>query len=111
MELTSNIKLDVWTASESVANSESVDTSKFVKSLTPFSSDPVNNYDSKDATTFYAVNPGAKVNFEIKFHNSVYEPDKVEATVFEAKINVLGDGALLDTRNVIIIVPGSDSRD
>jgi len=111
MELTSNIKLDVWTASVSVSNTESVDTSKFVKSLTPFSSDPVNSYSSKDATTFYAVNPGAKVNFEIKFHNSVYEPTKVEATVFKAKINVLGDGALLDTRDVIIIVPGTDSRD
>ena len=111
MKLTSNIKLDVWTISESVTNPQSVDTSKFVKSLTPFSSDPVNSYDSKDMTTFYAVNPGAKVNFEIKFHNSIYEPTKLEATVFKAKINVLGDGALLDTREVIIIVPGSDSRD
>jgi len=111
MELTSNIKLDVWTASVSVSNPESVDTSKFVKSLTPFSSDPVDSYVSKDATTFYAVNPGAKVDFEIKFHNSVYEPTILEATVFKAKINVLGDGALLDTREVIIIVPGTDSRD
>lgn len=111
MQLTSNIKLDVWTVSVSVPNSEGIDTSMFVKSLTPFSSDPVNSYDNKDATTFYAVNPGAKVNFEIKFHNSVYNPEKVEATVFKAKINVLGDGALLDTREVIIIVPGADSRD
>ena len=111
MQLTSNIKLDVWTASVSVPNPESVDTSKFVKSLTPFSSDPADSYSIKDATTFYAVNPGAKVNFEIKFHNSVYKPTKVEATVFKAKINVLGDGALLDTREVIIIVPGTDSRD
>ncbi len=47
----------------------------------------------------------------MRFYNDFYEPDKVEATVFKAKINVLGDGALLDTREVIIIVPGSDSRD
>ncbi|HNW15142.1 MAG TPA: hypothetical protein PKM15_00415 [bacterium] len=110
-ELTTNIKLDVWTARESVANPELVDTSLFIKALIPDSSDPVNAYFSKDTTTFYLVNPGAKVNFEIKFHNDFYEPDKAEATVFRAKINVLGDGALLDTREVVILVPGIHSRD
>jgi hypothetical protein len=110
-ELTSNIKLDVWTARESVANPELVDTSLFIKALIPDSSDPLNAYFSKDLTTFYLVNPGAKVNFEIKFHNDFYEPDKAEATVFKAKINVLGDGALLDTREVVILVPGIHSRD
>ncbi len=110
-ELTSNIKLDVWTSKESVANPELVDTSLFIKALIPDSSDPVNAYFSKDTTTFYFVNPGAKVNFEIKFHNDFYEPDKAEATVFRAKINVLGDGALLDTREVLILVPGIHSRD
>lgn len=110
-ELTTNIKLDVWTARESVANPELVDTSLFIKALIPDSSDPVNAYFSKDTTTFYLVNPGAKVNFEIKFHNDFYEPDKAEATVFKAKINVLGDGALLDTREVVILVPGIHSRD
>lgn len=111
MELTSNIKLDVWVESESVANSEGINTAQFIKSGTPLSSEPVNSYDSKDASRFFAVNPGAKVNFDMRFYNDSFDPEKVEATVFKAKINVLGDGALLDTREVIIIVPGSDSRD
>jgi hypothetical protein len=110
-ELTTNIKLDVWTARESVANPELIDTTLFIKALIPDSSDPANAYFSKDLTTFYLVNPGAKVNFEIKFHNDFYEPDKAEASVFRAKINVLGDGALLDTREVVILVPGIHSRD
>ena len=111
MELTSNIKLDVWVEGESVTNPESINTAQFIKNGTPLSSEPVNSYSSKDANKFFDVNPGAKVNFDMRFYNDFYEPDKVEATVFKAKINVLGDGALLDTREVIIIVPGSDSRD
>lgn len=111
LELTSNIKLDVRTDKMSVSNSELVDTSLFIKSMIPDSSDPALAYLSKDTTTFYKVSPGAKVNFEIKFYNDFYEPDKAEATVFRAKINVLGDGALLDTREVVILVPGIHSRD
>lgn len=110
-ELTTNIKLDVWTDKMSVPNPELVDTAQFIKALIPDSSDPIGAFGSKDLSTFYKVNPGAKVNFEIKFHNDFYEPDKAEATVFRAKINVLGDGALLDTREVVILVPGIHSRD
>lgn len=111
LELTSNIKLDVWTDKTSVDNPLLINTSLFIKSLTPDSSDPVNAYESKDLVKFDKVSPGAKVNFEIKFYNDIYEPTKAEATVFRAKINVLGDGALLDTREVVILVPGIHSRD
>ncbi len=110
LDLTSNIKMDVYTEGKSVSNPQDIDTSLFIKSLTPISSEPDGSYESKDLEKFYKVNPGAKVNFEIEFHNTVYEPDKAEATVFRAKINVLGDGALLDTREVVILVPGIHSR-
>ncbi|MGI6393153.1 MAG: hypothetical protein ACOX2F_00210 [bacterium] len=109
-DLTTNIKLDVWTHRVSIENSELIDTSLFIKELLPTSSEPANAFLSKDLTTFYEVSPGAKVIFEIKFHNDFYKPSKAEATVFKAKINVLGDGALLDTREVIILVPGIHSR-
>ncbi|MFO7735080.1 MAG: hypothetical protein R6W70_02565, partial [bacterium] len=110
LDLTSNLKMDVYTEGKSVSNPQDIDTSLFIKSLTPVSSEPDGSYESKDLEKFYKVNPGAKVNFEIEFHNTVYEPDKAEATVFRAKINVLGDGALLDTREVVILVPGIHSR-
>jgi len=107
LQLSSNVKRDVWTEKESIENSYGIDSSLFIKSLTPVSTVPPNSYLSKDSAKFVQVHPGATVNFELLFHNSIYEPVGPETAVFRAKINVLGDGALLDTRNVVIIVPGS----
>ena len=52
------------------------------------------------------MKPGTDLLFRVDFYNDVYEPPDSKATLFEAQINVLGDGALLDTRQVIIVVPG-----
>ncbi len=108
LQLTSNIKLDVWTEKEGIDNPYGIDSAQFIKALTPISSNPPGAYESKDLEKFYQVFPGATVNFEMLFHNSVYEPLGPETAVFRARINVLGDGALLDTRDVVIIVPGSE---
>jgi hypothetical protein len=108
LKLTSNIKLDVWTEKEGIDNPYGIDSSLFIKALLAVSSNPPEAYDSKDSEKFYQVYPGATVNFQMLFHNSVYEPVGPETTVFRAKISVLGDGFLLDSRNVVILVPGSE---
>jgi hypothetical protein len=58
-----------------------------------------------DDTTFYGVQPGTRVIFDVTFVNTIFPPREV-AAVFKAVIVVLGNGvARLDQRTVIIIVP------
>ena len=62
-------------------------------------------FSSMDATTFYDVIPGTDVEFRVDFINNVYPPPAV-ATVFQARIIVIGNGvARLDERRVFIVVP------
>ena len=57
-------------------------------------------------TTFYGLKPGAKALFDVTFHNTIYEPETTNSTLFRAIIEVHGQGTTLDTRDVLIIVPG-----
>jgi len=60
-----------------------------------------------DESTFFGAVPGTEVKFRITFQNTTYEGDRV-AQVFIAYIDVRGSGAaVLDTRQVFIIVPAN----
>ncbi|HSA33116.1 MAG TPA: hypothetical protein P5077_05265 [bacterium] len=105
-ELVENIAMDVSTTRASVANPYSIDTTQFIVDIIPSYSDPADSYASKDTTTFYQVKPGINIFFDVTFKNEVFEPTTTENTLFRAHIQVLGEGALLDERDVFIIVPG-----
>ena len=105
-DLLLNIKRDITTGMESVSNVHSIDTTQFIKNIITDSSIPPNNYDSKDDDWFYNVRPNTELLFDVTFQNTIFEPMTTESTLFRAKITVYGEGALLDTRDVYIIVPG-----
>lgn len=106
--LTQNIKVDINTSRESVANPQGVNTANFITAIIPNYTSPANAYDSKDATTFHGVKPGTVVYFDVKAQNTFWEPTTTESTLFKALIHVMGAGTLLDSREVFIIVPGKE---
>ncbi len=60
-----------------------------------------------DAMTFVRVVPGTRVRFTVTLRNeAVYEGDD-EMTVFKLYLDALGDRALLDTREVNVVVPAA----
>ena len=62
-----------------------------------------------DDNTFFAVLPGTRVTFRVTFRNTVYRGTET-TQVFLAFIDVVGSGgAVLDTRQVYIVVP-AESR-
>lgn len=93
--LTNNIQIDITTKVKHVPNEFGLeDTTKFVKSISP--------------ETFPNVKPGQEVTFDVTFENNFYKNESYESKVFTATISVLGDGAFLDMRDVVIVVPGRD---
>jgi hypothetical protein len=60
-----------------------------------------------DSSTFFGVIPGTRVTFQITFQNDFFRgTDKAE--LFVAFIDVRGGGsAILDTREVYIVVPAN----
>jgi hypothetical protein len=109
-ELVGGTPQDVTTRTENVAgNPDGFDATLFIKSITPDEGYrdgvPGTGYDSKDATTFYAVIPGTLVDFAIDFYNDVRPPADV-AQIFLARIIVVGNGVTdLDSRRGYIIAP------
>jgi hypothetical protein len=110
IDLTQNIQLDVTTARESVSNMHSVDTTMFIKAIVPVTASPLENISGMDTTTFYGVDPGTIVTFNVDFHNDFFEPETPESVLFRATIIVLGEGSQVDSRDVFIIVPGKDAE-
>lgn len=104
-DLSKTVAMVVTTDKESVTNSESVDTKEFIRDVIFNSADPSAGA-SIDSNNKLWVDPGTKVLFDVKFKNDIYENKAPEAKLFKAKIHVLGEGSLLDTRDVFIIVPG-----
>jgi len=95
VSLTNNIQIDITTKVKHVPNEYGLeDTTKFIKSISPDS--------------FPDVKPGQQVTFDVTFENTFYPNDSYESKVFTATISVLGDGAFLDMRDVVIVVPGRD---
>jgi hypothetical protein len=82
------------------------DARQFITRITPMSCMPDSGCPRGfDDTTFFGVQPGTQVTFNVTFYNGVFPPRET-ASVFKAVIVVLGNGvARLDERTVIIIVP------
>lgn len=58
-----------------------------------------------DATTFFAVTPGTRVQFDVRALND-FVPQTQDAQIFRAEIRVLAGGCTaLDQREVLILVP------
>jgi hypothetical protein len=108
--LAANVPMLVNTGRESIANPQSVDVTQFIKAITPIKrvvgGSTVNCPTECTNEAFQNVKPGTTVTFDIDFHNDFYEPTSSVTTVFRAKINVFGEGSLVDSREVYVIVPG-----
>ncbi len=93
LSLTQYIQLDVSTNKVHIPNTFGVaDTTQFITSITP--------------GQFPKVKPGEKVTFELTFQNTIYDNTDPDSKLFTAKINVIGAGSILDSREVFVIVPG-----
>lgn len=105
---------EVTTRRENVAgNPGDFDATLFIQGVVPVEgyrdgipgARPGISYSSMDETTFYGVIPGTVVDFRVEFHNDVRPPGE-RAEVFRARIFVVGNGvAVLDERQVYIVVP------
>ncbi len=105
-ELTMNIQIAVSTGKKHIPNIHGVvDTTQFIKSIVPVAVNPVGGA-SIDGLEFKNVKPGATVTFDVTFQNDFYDNPDREAKLFQAEIEVYGDGSFLDERDVYIIVPG-----
>jgi hypothetical protein len=82
-----------------------VDARGFITAIVPKAAFPPEGCSGFDDTTFFDVQPGTRVLFDVTFVNRIFPPREV-AAVFKAIIVVVGNGvARLDQRTVIIIVP------
>ena len=94
--LTENIKMTVTASLKHVENSYGVaDTTKFVKSFYPNTPQPVK------AGTPLILNP-------ITFENKDYDNPDCEPHTFKVTLEATGEGLILDTREITVIVPGKD---
>ena len=98
-------------------NPDNFDARQFIKAITPvegynngqMGAIPGVTYSSRNETAFFDVIPGTQVEFSVRFLNDVRMPPET-AEIHRAVIVVRGNGvARLDTRNVYIIVPPSNS--
>ena len=108
--LAASVPMLVNTGKESITNPQSVDVTQFIKSITPVkrvvSGNTINCPAECTDEAFQNVKPGTTVTFDIDFYNDIFNPTTPEPTAFKAKIHVFGEGSLVDTREVYIIVPG-----
>ena len=92
INLKENIKLGVKAEFKHVDNGYGIgDTTEFIKSYYP---DAVAN-----------VKPGTAKNYNIKFENKIHENTTCEPHIFYVTIELSGEGLLLDSRNIKIVVP------
>jgi hypothetical protein len=121
--IATRVPLDVDTAVRSSPNPMHVDTSRFVKRRTPQCNDhtphdtacwmePTGVMHSQavatyDTSTFFGVIPGTRVTFDVTFRND-FHMGGTSSEIYIAYIDVRGGGsAILDTRQVYIIVPAA----
>lgn len=85
-------------------------TADFIKSVTPTGfmlppPPPTIPPPTFNATDFFGVTPGTRVQFDVKAHND-FVPQTAQPQVFRAVIRVLAGGCTaLDQREVLILVP------
>jgi hypothetical protein len=123
--IATRVPLDVDTAlRDDPSDADGVDATRFIKRRQPSCSAtppaetcwwppmdvaPEDAVAAIDTSTFFGVIPGTTVQFRITFQNDFQEGAST-AKVFVAFIDVRGGGsAVLDTRQVFIIVPASSA--
>lgn len=109
-ELTTYIEKDITTGKESDENCGGTSATEFIVSSKPNKAEPADGYASIDDTTFYKVKPSTLVYFDIHFHNDFCKNTSPDPVIYKARIRVLGEGAFLSSREVQIIVPGSQAE-
>lgn len=109
LNLVNHVQMNVSTRKEHLAgNCATKESTDFIKKITPVSATPPENIENFDETTFIKVLPGTMVTFDIDFENDFCKPEKNQMPVFTARIDVYGDEtSLLDSRDVLIIVPAA----
>jgi hypothetical protein len=88
------------------------DATAFIRSIRTMSGDPPapEGFSHMDDTTFYEVNPGTRVTFDVSFYNDVVEPTTVTQS-FQVWVVVMGDGVTrLDSWYFIVVVPPLECR-
>lgn len=97
--LTENIRLDVKAEFRHNGNDYGVaDTTEFVESFYPES--------------VQTVKAGTQLILDtITFKNDVYQNDSCEPHTFKVTVEVTGEGLVLDSRDITVIVPGKDCGD
>ncbi|MFO7736048.1 MAG: hypothetical protein R6W70_07520 [bacterium] len=110
-DLTTFIQMDVTTDVESEDNCDGISAADFVKTAKPSHADPSDGVSGMDDTTFFKVDPGTQVNFDITFHNDFCVNSTNTPFEFKADIMVVGGGAaVLSKKAINIIIPKSDMR-
>jgi hypothetical protein len=119
--IATRVPLDVDTAIRSSPNPMHIDTSRFIKRRTPACNDTMDTSCWMEATgithaaavatydrsTFFGVIPGTRVTFNVTFRND-FHMGGTSSEIYIAYIDVRGGGsAILDTRQVYIIVPAA----
>ena len=103
------IQMDVTTKADSDENCEGTSAADFMDRSVPNSADPASGISGQDDTTFFKVDPGTLVSFDVYFYNGFCKNKTNEPLMFNADIRVLGEGAYLSSKEVQIIVPPSDN--
>ncbi|MBR4489977.1 hypothetical protein IKP13_05015 [bacterium] len=93
--LTDNIRLGVKAEFKHVDNEYSVaDTTSFVKSFYP--------------TAVQTVKAGNTASFDVTFENKIHGNNDCEPHIFRITAETVGEGLILDSRNIKVIVPGKE---
>ena len=96
--LTENIKLEVKAEFKHVDNEYGVaDTTNFVKSFYP--------------TAVQTVKAGDTASFDITFENKIHENNDCTPHNFYITVEAAGEGLVLDSRRIKVIVPGQECSD
>ena len=110
IELTTFMQMDVSTRTDSTQECDATNVAEFVKESKPNEAIPPENVEGKDDTTFFKVEPGTEVSFDIKFYNDFCKNTENEPVVYLAEISVIGEGAYLSKKQIQIIIPASGDK-
>jgi hypothetical protein len=108
VSLTTYVQMDVTTSTTSDESCDGTSAAEFVVESIPATATPPEGVASKDETTFYQVEPGTMVSFDVYFKNEFCTNNTEAPAVYEAVIRVLGDGAFLSSKKIQVIVPVGD---
>ncbi len=106
-DMTAAIQMDVNTAAESTEKCNEKSVADFVIGSIPVAANPANGFKSKDDKTFFDVEPGTEVSFDVHFKNNFCTNSTGKPVIYKAEIKVLGEGAFLSSREVNIVIPES----